>query len=144
MKLFGAKCSYWNVCVVHILMHTKLVTQEWLFTCVYYSSEKNRENQRGNQEWAIQRHWQHWAQKTQDEDIQSNNKKNNTTRKTNLTRWATRTPPKSDCGPRCLWNVSSSCYKTLTMLLSLYIVMFDKSLDRENILYNIKKGLRLN
>ena len=35
-----------------------------------------RENQRGNQEWAIQRQWQHWVHKTQDEDKQ--NKKHNT------------------------------------------------------------------
>jgi hypothetical protein len=27
---------------------------------------KVRENQRGNQEWTIQRHWQHWVHKTQD------------------------------------------------------------------------------
>ena len=29
-----------------------------------------RENGRGNQEWTIQRHWQHWVHKTQDEDKQ--------------------------------------------------------------------------
>jgi hypothetical protein len=29
-----------------------------------------RENQRGNQEWTIKRHWQDWAHKTQDEDKQ--------------------------------------------------------------------------
>jgi hypothetical protein len=28
---------------------------------------KVRENQRGNQEWTIQRHCQHWEHKTQDE-----------------------------------------------------------------------------
>jgi hypothetical protein len=27
---------------------------------------KVRENQRGNQEWTIQRHWQHWVHKKQD------------------------------------------------------------------------------
>ena len=27
-----------------------------------------RENRRGNQEWTIQRHWQHWVCKAQDED----------------------------------------------------------------------------
>jgi len=27
-----------------------------------------RENRRGNQEGTIQRHWQHWKHKTQDED----------------------------------------------------------------------------
>ena len=27
-----------------------------------------RKNRRGNQEWTIQRHWQHWAHKTQNED----------------------------------------------------------------------------
>jgi len=31
----------------------------------YYFTENNiRENRRGNHEWTIQRHWQHWAQKT--------------------------------------------------------------------------------
>jgi hypothetical protein len=29
---------------------------------------KRRENQRGNQEWTIQKHWQHWVHKTQDEN----------------------------------------------------------------------------
>jgi hypothetical protein len=35
-----------------------------------------RENQRGNKEWTIQRNWQYWVHKTQDEDKQ--NKKHNT------------------------------------------------------------------
>jgi hypothetical protein len=26
------------------------------------------ENRRGNQEWAIQKHWQNWAHKTHDEE----------------------------------------------------------------------------
>jgi hypothetical protein len=30
-----------------------------------------RENRRGNQEWTIQRHWQHCVQRTQDEDKQN-------------------------------------------------------------------------
>ena len=30
-----------------------------------------RENRRGNQEWTIQRHWQHWVHKSQDEDKQN-------------------------------------------------------------------------
>ena len=30
-----------------------------------------RENRRGNQEWTIQRYYQHWVQKTQDEDKQN-------------------------------------------------------------------------
>ena len=30
-----------------------------------------RENRRGNQEWTIQRNWQHWVHKTQDEDKQN-------------------------------------------------------------------------
>ena len=29
------------------------------------------ENRRGNQEWTIQRNWQHWANKIQSEDKQS-------------------------------------------------------------------------
>jgi hypothetical protein len=28
---------------------------------------------RGNHEWKIQRHWKHWAHKTQDEDKQNKN-----------------------------------------------------------------------
>ena len=35
-----------------------------------------RENRRGNQEWTIQNHWQHYVHKTQDED--QHNKKHNT------------------------------------------------------------------
>jgi hypothetical protein len=30
-----------------------------------------RENRCGNQEWTIQRNWQHWVHKTQDEDKQN-------------------------------------------------------------------------
>ena len=32
-----------------------------------------REYRRGNQEWTIQRNWQHWVHKTQDEDNQNKN-----------------------------------------------------------------------
>ena len=32
-----------------------------------------RENRRGNQEWTIQRNWQHWVHKTHDEDKQQIN-----------------------------------------------------------------------
>ena len=35
------------------------------------------QNRRDNQEWTIQRHWQHWAHKTRDEDKQINSKKKN-------------------------------------------------------------------
>ena len=30
-----------------------------------------RENRRGNQQWTIQRNWQHWVQMTPDEDKQN-------------------------------------------------------------------------
>ena len=30
-----------------------------------------RETRRGNQEWTIQRHWQHWVHKTQEEEKQN-------------------------------------------------------------------------
>jgi len=29
------------------------------------------ENRKGNQEWRIQRHWQHWTHNAQDEDKQN-------------------------------------------------------------------------
>ena len=35
-----------------------------------------KEYRRGNQEWTIQRNWQHWAHKTQDEDKQSKKQHN--------------------------------------------------------------------
>jgi hypothetical protein len=39
------------------------------------------ENQRGNQEWRIQRHWPHWAHMTQDEDkTKKTNKQTNQTK----------------------------------------------------------------
>ena len=34
-------------------------------------SVKVRENRSANQEWTIQRHWQHWVHMTQDEDKQN-------------------------------------------------------------------------
>jgi hypothetical protein len=40
-----------------------------IFTFLFiYTLEKTR---KVSQEWTIQRHWQHWAQKTQDEDKQN-------------------------------------------------------------------------
>jgi len=47
------------------------------------------ENRRGNQEWAIQRHWQYWEYKTLDENKQT--KKHNTTQKTKKMRIQTPT-----------------------------------------------------
>ena len=35
-----------------------------------------RENRSGNQEWTIQRNWQHWEHKTQDEGKQKHNTEN--------------------------------------------------------------------
>ena len=65
---------------------------------------------RGNEEWSIQRNWQHWVHKTQDEDKQhwgaiKNGQSRETgkigharhrrkTKHRKLKRWATRTPPK--------------------------------------------------
>jgi hypothetical protein len=37
---------------------------------------QSRENRRGNQEWTIQRNWQDWVHKTQDEDKQNKNQHN--------------------------------------------------------------------
>jgi hypothetical protein len=47
------------------------LTGSLLYLTVIKISEINVwENRSGNQEWTIQRHWQHWAHKTQDEDKQ--------------------------------------------------------------------------
>jgi hypothetical protein len=40
-------------------------------TVANYQKINIRENRRGNKEWTIQRNWQHWVDKTQDEDEQS-------------------------------------------------------------------------
>jgi hypothetical protein len=42
---------------------------------VYYKTLRInvRETRRGNQQWTIQRNWQHWVHKTQDEDKQIKN-----------------------------------------------------------------------
>ena len=37
----------------------------------YLKIINSRENRGGNKEWKIQRNWQHWIQKTQDEDEQN-------------------------------------------------------------------------
>ena len=62
-----------------------------------------RENQRGNHEWTIQRHWQHQAHKTKGED------KQNTTQQRKQKIGATQTPPKIGDEPMCSRRVSSSC-----------------------------------
>jgi hypothetical protein len=49
-----------------------------------------RENRKCNQIWKIQRNWQHWVLKTQDEDKQKQK-----TQHRKLKRWATRTPLKA-------------------------------------------------
>ena len=49
-----------------IIIHSVRVYKSFIF--IY---ERVGENRRGNQEWTIQRNWQHWVQKTQDEDKQS-------------------------------------------------------------------------
>ena len=51
-----------------------------------------------NQEWTIQRLWQHWAHKTQDEDKHNKNRK--------LERWAMLTPLIT----RGEWRMESSSY----------------------------------
>ena len=53
-----------------------------------------KENRRGNHEWTIQRHWQHWVHKTQDKD-----KQNKKTQHRKLKWWATRIPPKTSGEP---------------------------------------------
>jgi len=49
-------------------VHRKKPTYFLLFST---QSINVRENRRGSQEWTIQRNWQHWAHKTQDEDKQN-------------------------------------------------------------------------
>jgi hypothetical protein len=42
-----------------------------------------RENRRDNQEWTIQRNWQHWVHRTQDENKQNKNTTQQTTKMSN-------------------------------------------------------------
>jgi len=50
------------------------ISIRWQY-CLGYKIN-GRENRRDNQEWTIQRKWQHWVHKTKGEDTQ--NKKHNT------------------------------------------------------------------
>jgi len=54
----------------------------------------------GNQEWTIQRHWQHLG--TQDTGRRQIKQK---TQHRKLKRWATRTTPKNEGELRCSWRV---------------------------------------
>ena len=47
--------------------NTLLLAAEWYNYCLGFHIDV-RENRIDNQELTIQRHWQHWEHKTQDED----------------------------------------------------------------------------
>jgi hypothetical protein len=44
---------------------------EKLATLGTQDAGRRQTNMRGNEEWTIQRNWQHWVYKTQDEDKQN-------------------------------------------------------------------------
>ena len=71
-------------------------------------TENVRENRKGNQKLTIQRHWQHLAHKTQDEDKQNTKTQHNT--KTLKKKISNTSPPKNKCEHRCSRWVSSSCF----------------------------------
>jgi hypothetical protein len=67
-----------------------------------------RENRRGNQEWTIQRNWQHWVHKIRDEDKQNKNttQKNKKMNNTDLVYWcltALSTIFQLHCGDLLYW-----------------------------------------
>ena len=66
-------------------------------------NEQSRQNRRGNQEWTIQRNWQHWSHKTLNEDKQSKY----TPQKTK--KMSKTDPTKNRCERRCSRMVGSSC-----------------------------------
>ena len=57
---------------------------------------------RGNQEWTIQRIWQHWAHKSREAE----NKQNTTTQHRKLKTWTTRTSLKTGDEPGWYWMVT--------------------------------------
>jgi hypothetical protein len=61
----------------------------------------DRENRRGNQEWAIQRNWQYWVHNTQEEDTKT---KNTQHRKLKRRATATGTPLE---GGGAMWSYGS-------------------------------------
>ena len=63
---------------------TKMIYKAWIKPIL--KKINVRENQRGNQEWRIQNHRQHWVHKTQDEDKTKHNTETKKTRNTDPTR----------------------------------------------------------
>jgi hypothetical protein len=73
-----------------------------------------RENRRGNQEWTIQRHWQHWVYKTPNirhrtQDTERRQTKQKTQHR-KLKRRVTRIPPKTWDETRGSRRASRSCF----------------------------------
>jgi hypothetical protein len=73
IDIFSINCVQFN-----ILFEFDICVLSRLFDMsspLYYKTLRInvRENRRGNQQWTIQRNWQHWIHKTQDEDKQIKN-----------------------------------------------------------------------
>ena len=88
---------------------------ETLVTLGTQDRTKGRENPRANQEWAIQRHWQHWVHKTQDKDKQ--NKTHNISLFNN-----TRSPPYIEI-PTFYFKQTYTCtYLNIDVFIYLYSI----------------------
>jgi hypothetical protein len=73
INIFSINCVQFNILLeLDIFVVSRLF--EMSSTSYNNTLRRNvRENRRGNQQWTIQRNWQHWVHKTQDEDKQIKN-----------------------------------------------------------------------
>lgn len=78
-----------------------------------------REKSKGNQEWTIKGHWQHWG-------IWDRGRRQTKHKKQQQKRWATHTPPINLHETSCSQRVSSYCllYLLNVLLSSMYIYVF--------------------
>jgi hypothetical protein len=57
-----------SVKTINVLPFQSTWVSMYVFNSVLWCKTNFGENQRGNQKWTFQRHWQHWEHKTQYED----------------------------------------------------------------------------
>ena len=88
-----------------------------------------RKSRSGNHEWTIQRHWQYWVHKTQDEDKQNQHNKKQKTQKTKMM---------SNIDPNCIiFTVLLRVYVTAKIRFALGITLNVRNAHAPTLTYNV-------